>query len=52
MITQNQLLHHSIYTAMTESDKMEFSSYEEMEKWQGLRAAEIFQELKQKYNVR
>jgi len=52
MITQNKLLQHSVLTAMTEANELKFNSYEEQEKWEGERAAEIFQELKQKYNVK
>lgn len=49
MITENQLLQHSIFTAMTESNHIQFSSYKEKEEWQGKRTNEIFQELKAKY---
>ena len=49
MITENQLLQHSIYTAMTESNHIQFSSYKEKEEWQGKRTNEIFRELKAKY---
>lgn len=48
-VTENGLLMHSIYTAITESNNMEFSSPKEMEEWQGKRTNEIFQELKAKY---
>ena len=49
MITQNDLLIHSIYTASTEANKMEFKDKEEREKWEINRSNEIFLELKRKY---
>lgn len=49
MITQNQLLMHSVYTAITESSSIQFNSQKEKEEWQGKRTTEIFQELKEKY---
>lgn len=49
MITPNQLLIHSVYTAFTESSEMKFNSKKEREEWEGKRTAEIFKELEQKY---
>ncbi len=45
----NGLLLHSIYTAVTEANQMEFSSNEEREIWEQNRTEEIFNELKEKH---
>lgn len=52
MVTLNQLLMHSIYTATTEANHMTFNSKEEREKWEETRSNEIYLELKRKYNKR
>lgn len=49
MISLNGLLLHSIYTAIVESNQMEFSSNEEREAWEQNRTEEIFNELKKKH---
>lgn len=49
MITLNQLLMHSIYTATTEANQMNFKDKEEREKWEEARSNEIYLELKEKY---
>lgn len=49
MITLNQLLWHSIYTATTEANKMTFNSKAEREKWEEARSNEVYLELKAKY---
>ena len=49
MITQNQLLMHAVYTAITEANEMKFQSVKERNDWEGQRTKEIFFELKEKY---
>lgn len=50
MISLNGLLLHSIYTAITEANQMEFDSAEEREIWEQNRTEEIFNELKEKWS--
>lgn len=50
MKSLNGLLLHSIYTAIVESNQMEFSSNEEREAWEQNRTEEIFNELKEKWS--
>lgn len=50
MKTLNGLLLHSIYTAITEANQMEFSSNEERDIWEQNRTEEIFNELKEKWS--
>jgi len=52
MITQNQILLHSVYTAVTEANGMKFETPEERDKWEGERTKEIFNNLKAKYGVK
>ena len=49
MKSLNGLLIHSIYTAITEANQMEFDSAEEREIWEQNRTEEIFNELKEKH---
>lgn len=49
MVTLNQLLMHSIYTATTEANQMNFKDKEEREKWEQNRSNEVFLELKTRY---
>ena len=48
MITENQLLMHSVYTAITEANEMKFQSPKERNDWEGQRTKELFFELKEK----
>ena len=48
-MTLNQLLMHSVYTAVSEANDMTWTSKEERNEWEGKRTNEVFEELKAKY---
>ncbi len=52
MVTLNQILMHSVHTAITEANEMKFETPQERDKWEGERTKEIYNELKSKYGLK